>query len=49
VGHRAILRPNKYDARRAHLAALNWERRPEVEVDAGEFLRVGESYRLLNP
>ena len=24
-------------------------RRPEVEVDAGEFLKAGESYRLLDP
>ena len=28
---------------------LNWEKRPEVEVDAGEFLKAGESYRLLDP
>jgi hypothetical protein len=48
-GVRAILRPNKYDPRRAHLAVLNWEKRPEVEVDAGEFLKAGESYRLLDP
>jgi hypothetical protein len=48
-GVRAILRPNRYDPRRAHLAVLNWEKRPEVEVDAGEFLKAGESYRLLDP
>jgi hypothetical protein len=48
-GVRAILRPNTYDSRRAHLAVLNWERRPEVEVDAGAFLQAGEVYRLLDP
>ena len=44
-----ILRPNQYDPRRAHLAVLNWEKRPEVEVDAGAFLKPGEAYRLLDP
>src|SRR5262249_31786504 len=48
-GVHAVLRTNKYDPRRAHLAVLNWERRPEVEVDAGAFLQAGESYRLLDP
>ncbi len=48
-GMRAILRPSRYDARRAHQTVLNWERRPEAEFDAGEFLKPGESYRLLDP
>ncbi len=46
---RVILRPNRYDRRRAHLAVLNGEKRPEVEVAAGESLKAGESYRLLDP
>jgi hypothetical protein len=46
---RVILRPNKYDRRRAHLAVLSGERRPEVEVDAGAFLQAGDSYHLLDP
>jgi hypothetical protein len=48
-GVHAILRPNRYDPRRAHLAVLNWERRTEVEVDTGQFLQASESYRLLDP
>jgi hypothetical protein len=48
-GVRAIVRPNKYDPHRAHLAVLNWEKRPEVEVDAGAFLQAGAAYRLLDP
>ena len=49
AGTRVILRPNKYDPRRAHLAVLNWDRRPAVEVDAGAFLKPGEAYRLHDP
>ena len=39
---RPLTRCRKKDGRR-------YERRPEVEVDAGEFLKAGESYRLLDP
>jgi hypothetical protein len=49
TGARALLRPNKYDARRAHLAIFNWEKKASVNVSAGTFLKAGESYRLLDP
>jgi hypothetical protein len=49
TGTRVILRPNKYDMGRANLAIFNWEKKPEVEVDPGAFLKAGERYRLLDP
>ena len=44
-----ILRPNKYDQNRANLAIFNWDKRASVAVDAGSFLKSGDSYRLMNP
>jgi hypothetical protein len=44
-----VLRINKYDPRRANLALFNWEKKPEVEVNTGTFLKAGDRYRLLNP
>jgi hypothetical protein len=46
---RSVLRPNKYDPRRAHLVVLNWDRKKVVDVDAGPFLKSGDAYRLLDP
>src|SRR5262249_14478264 len=48
-GVRVILRPNKYDRGRAHLAVFNWDKKAAVEVDAGAFLKAGDKYRLLSP
>jgi hypothetical protein len=49
-GRRVILRPNRYDPRRAHLAILNWQRlSPAVPVNAGPFLKRGDRFRLLDP
>jgi hypothetical protein len=48
-GARVILRPNKYAPGRANLAVFNWDRKPNVAVDASTFLKKGETYRLLSP
>jgi hypothetical protein len=48
-GTRVVFRPNRYDPLRAHLAVLSWDRASEAVVDTGNFLKAGESYRLLNP
>ncbi len=48
-GARVILRPNKYDPRRANLAVFNWDRAGKVAVDASAFLRPGDAYRLMRP
>jgi hypothetical protein len=47
--NRVVLRINKYEPQRANLAIFNWEKKAEVEVDTGAFLKAGERYRLLNP
>jgi hypothetical protein len=46
---RAVLRPNKYDPRRAHLALFNWAKGPAMEVGLGAFLKKGDRYRLMSP
>jgi len=46
---RVVLRPNKYDPRRANLAIFNWPRRLVVQVDAAGFLKDGERYVLKDP
>jgi len=48
-GTRVILRPNRYDPRRAHLALFNWDRQPAVAVDLSSWLKRGQRYRLLDP
>ena len=35
--------------RRANVVVFNCEKKPELDVDAGEFLKAGDPYRLLNP
>jgi hypothetical protein len=44
-----FLKPNAYDANRAHLAIMNFQSATSVEVDASAFLNSGDSYRLMNP
>jgi hypothetical protein len=46
---RAILLPNKYDENRANLAVFNWQKEAKVRVPAGDFLRNGERFRLVDP
>lgn len=48
-GARVVLRPNRYDPRRANLAIFNWESQSAVAVDVAAVLKPGERYRLLNP
>jgi hypothetical protein len=48
-GKRVILRPNKYDSRRANLVLFNWEKQSALKVEPGGFLKKGTTYRLLNP
>lgn len=47
--NKVVLRINKYDPHRANLALFNWEKKAEVEVDTGAFLKAGERYRLQDP
>jgi hypothetical protein len=41
--------PNRYDPYRAHVAVLNWEKKPTLAVDLGPFLKKGDRYRVLDP
>ncbi len=45
---RVILRPNKYDPNRAHLAVFNWLRAEAVPVDPAGFLKRGDRFRILS-
>jgi hypothetical protein len=44
-----LLRPNKYDPRRANLVVSNWARAANVDADVSAFLTKGDTYRILNP
>jgi hypothetical protein len=46
---RLVLRPNRYDRGRAHLAVFNWAKKPGVHLEPKPFLGVGQKYRLMNP
>jgi hypothetical protein len=46
---KAVLIPNKYDPRRAHLAIYNGAKAPSVAVDVTPFLKAGDGFRLLHP
>jgi len=45
----AMLRPNKYDPRRANLVVSNWSKAEKVEADLGAFLKKGDKYRIMSP
>lgn len=46
---RVVLRPNRYDPNRAHVAIFNWARQPDVEMPLATFLATGEGFRLMDP
>jgi len=48
-GSRVVLRQNRYDPDRAHLAIFNWERAAALAVDVSSFLRPGDRFRVLLP
>jgi hypothetical protein len=48
TGARVVVRPNKYERGRAHVAVLNWDRAPSVPVNLGSVLQVGDVYEIRN-
>jgi hypothetical protein len=46
---RIVLRPNRYDPKRAHLAVFNPEKKAAVSVDGDTFLKKGDRFRLMDP
>ncbi len=49
AGARLIVRPNHYDPQRAHLIINNWEKATRLQVHPDEFLKPGDSYRVMDP
>ena len=48
-GNEVRILPNRYDANRAHVAILNWDKRPTAALDLSTFLEPGDRFRLMNP
>jgi hypothetical protein len=46
TGSRVVVRPNKYDAERAHVAIFNWDNLDSVPVDVSGVLSAGTAYEL---
>lgn len=46
---RVVVRPNRYDENRAHLAVFNWAKQPQVRLELRSLLEAGDRYRLLDP
>jgi parallel beta-helix repeat protein len=47
-GHEAIVRPNRYDPSRVHIAIYNWDQDPEVSIDLSSVLSDGAAYQLVD-
>ena len=46
TGTSILVRPNKYEPGRAHVAVLNWDHLPTVSVDLSTVLNVGDKYTI---
>jgi hypothetical protein len=46
TGSHVVVRPNRYDATRAHLAVFNWDNLDAVPVDVSGVLAPGDAYEL---
>jgi len=49
AGAMTIFLPNRYDKNRAHLVIYNWGQAENIRVEAGNFFKSGETFRLMNP
>jgi hypothetical protein len=47
-GVKVFVRPNRYEPGRGNIAVLNWDRRPEVELDLSGVLRDGQPFRIVS-
>src|SRR6266513_1239244 len=45
-GTKVVVRPNPYEAGRSHIAVVNWNRQPTVQVDVSGILAPGDRYEL---
>ena len=46
--NRIIIRPNRYEPGRAHVAVFNWEETSAVEIDLGNVLKSGQRFEIRN-
>ena len=49
AANKTVLLPNRYDRKRAHLVIYNWEHASRIKVPAGDFIKDGDSFRLMSP
>jgi len=47
-GVKAFVRVNRYNRRRVHIIAYNWDHRPAIPVDLGDALARGDAFRVVN-
>jgi hypothetical protein len=48
AGSHVMIRPNKYDKSRAHVAIFNWDKLDTVPLDASSVLSSGDAYQLFD-
>ena len=48
AGTKVFVRPNQYEAGRAHIIVYNWDNLASVPVDVGSVVPVGASYQVFN-
>ncbi len=48
TGPHVVVRPNRYEAGRAHVVVYNWARAPSVAVDLSQTLVIGDVYEIRN-
>jgi hypothetical protein len=46
TGVEVFVRPNKYEAGRAHIVVFNWDLAPSVDVDVSDILPVGADFEI---
>lgn len=49
VGPGAVLLPNRYDRRRAHVIVFNWRGAHAAQLNVGGFMAPGDRFRLFDP
>jgi hypothetical protein len=48
TGTKIVVKPNRYDAKRAHITIYNWDKAATVGVDVSSILNSGDTYELRN-
>ncbi len=48
TGAKVFIRPNQYEAGRAHITVFNWDALPSVSVDLSSILSVGQAFEIRN-